>query len=74
MRPFPPWLLLVYGWHMSDDPRYSSVPRMHYELPDGKTVPVGPQRFQVPDILMNPEPVMGMLTGTTPATTYHLRR
>lgn len=43
---------------------------MHYELPDGKTVPVGPQRFQVPDILMNPEPVMGMLTGTTPATTF----
>lgn len=36
---------------------------MHYELPDGVVVAVGVERFQVPDILMNTDPVKHLLTG-----------
>lgn len=50
------------------DPKYSGVPRMHYELPDGVVVAVGVERFQVPDILMNTDPVKHLLSGTATHT------
>lgn len=43
------------------DPKYSGVPKINYELPDGTVVAAGLERFQVPEILMNPEAALSLL-------------
>ena len=39
------------------DPRYSSIPSVPYELPDGTVVDIGIERFQVPELLFDPSPL-----------------
>ena len=43
------------------DPKYSGVPRVNYELPDGTIIAAGLERFQVPEILINPQPAHSLL-------------
>ena len=38
------------------DPKYSAVPKINYELPDGTVVAAGIERFQAVEIYMSPEP------------------
>jgi len=45
----------------ADDPRFSNVPRVPYELPDGTIIHTGIERFRVPEILMSPDPVANLL-------------
>jgi len=39
------------------DDSYANLATMPYELPDGNTIEVGPDRFAIPDLLFNPEPL-----------------
>jgi actin-related protein len=48
------------GW-LAADPKYSNVPKVSYELPDGTVVGAGIERFRVPEILMDPTPVLPLL-------------
>lgn len=36
---------------------YANLATMPYELPDGNTIEVGADRYAVPELLFNPEPL-----------------
>jgi len=48
--------LAEYTLH-DNDPRYSSIPMVPYELPDGTVVDIGIERFQIPELLFDPSPL-----------------
>ncbi|GLT81313.1 hypothetical protein SLA2020_527040 [Shorea laevis] len=37
-----------------DESAYANIPMTSYELPDGRTIEIGADRFKIPDILFNP--------------------
>lgn len=39
------------------DPRFTNLPLIPYELPDGTMVDVGIERFQIPELYIDPSPV-----------------
>ena len=43
-----------------------AVPTVSYELPDGSTIEVGPDRFLVPELLFNPELLATLAPGFSP--------
>ena len=53
-----------------DDPRYTNLPLLQYELPDGTQLEVGIQRFQVPELFIDPAPLS--LTSTHLAHLFHM--
>lgn len=47
-------LTLVAGTYSNTDRRaHSNIPTVQYELPDGKILDIGPERFSIPEILFN---------------------
>lgn len=40
-----------------NDPRYSSIPMVPYELPDGTVINIGIERFQIPELLFDTSPL-----------------
>jgi actin-like protein 6A len=42
---------------IDSDPRFTSIPLLPYELPDGTTVDIGIERFQPPELLFDPTPI-----------------
>lgn len=42
---------------LTDDPRYTNLPLIPYELPDGTMVDVGVERFQLSEVIIDPTPL-----------------
>ena len=66
---------------LEGDPRYVNMPLIPYVLPDGTVLDIGPERFQAPELLMDPSTallhspeleVLGLTTTATGGVPYTL--
>ncbi|KMZ67761.1 Actin-related protein [Zostera marina] len=56
-----------------DEASYSNIPMTSYELPDGKTIEIGADRFKIPDILFNPSVIKTIHGMENFAPPVHIR-
>eukprot|EP00638_Chattonella_subsalsa_P020250 CAMPEP_0117884676 /NCGR_PEP_ID=MMETSP0950-20121206/19065_1 /TAXON_ID=44440 /ORGANISM="Chattonella subsalsa, Strain CCMP2191" /LENGTH=431 /DNA_ID=CAMNT_0005741175 /DNA_START=11 /DNA_END=1306 /DNA_ORIENTATION=- len=50
------------------DPRFTNIPKLIYELPDGTSLSIGVERFEVAELMVDTSPLTSPLSAVAPAS------